>query len=249
MFWGDSEPKQGRNSLSKAVSSLRKQLSFQECNESSIIFADRFYVGLRAEFVSTDVADFDAHLKMARSFRSVQERIFHLAEAVKVYRGELLPEFYDNWIELERLKRSEQFESAIQELVNFYERTGNLMQALHYARLALTVDPFSEFACERIMRLLLAIHQPAEALHEFQAFSQRLKEQLGHEVAIISTRLRSLVDRANQQLSQLPQRDEIFRSLLRACGFVPIFPNIPRLSLCFRSFGNIAITVKTLQKH
>jgi len=250
MFWRDNKPKQGRNSLSKAVSSLSHQLSLP-VDSGSILYADRFYVGLRAEFVSTDVADFDAHLKMARSSRSVQERIFHLAEAVKVYRGELLPEFYDNWIELERLKRSEQFESAIQELVNFYERTGNLMQALHYARLALTVDPFSEFACERIMRLLLAIHQPAEALREFQAFSQRLKEQLGHEVAIISTRLRSLVDQANQQLSQLPQRDEIFSVSPKGLWIRSNFPQHPEtinlLSVFWQHCNNGQNPSKTLR--
>ncbi|MCX7969542.1 MAG: tetratricopeptide repeat protein, partial [Armatimonadetes bacterium] len=224
MFWGDSKPEQGRNSLSKAISSLRQQFSFSGDSTDSILYADRFYVMLRSEFVSTDVADFDAHLKLARSARSIPEKISHLTEAVKFYRGDLLPEFYDDWIEPERLRRSEQFENAIQELVDFHQQTGNIAQALHFARLALSVEPLSEIVCERLMKLLLAIRQPAEALREYQALLQRLKERLGSDALVPSTTLRSIAEQAEQMLRQMPQERKDFSSEPTNLVFCPNLP-------------------------
>lgn len=208
MFWGNSNSERGRNSLSKAVSSLRKQLSFQGGDKDSVIIADRFYVGLKSELVSTDIADFETHLKMANSARLTSERIFHLSEAVKFYRGELLPEFYDDWVERERLRRSGQFELAIQELVNLHEQMGDIKRALNYARLATTIEPFSEIALEQVLRLLLAINQPAEAIREFKFFLQRLKERFGSEAFVESTRLRLFVNQAEQRLNQLQRHKE-----------------------------------------
>lgn len=202
LFWGDSELELGRNSLSKALSSLRQQMMPPAGVQGGVLYADRFYVGLRAEYVTTDVAEFETRLRAARRARSDAERITHLANAVQLYRGELLPEFDDEWVEPERARRAEQFANAVQALVNLYEGMGDLEQALYYARLAVTVDPLSELACERLMRLLLTLQQPAEALREFQEFRRRLTGRLGQDAVCFSTHLTALAREAERRLAR-----------------------------------------------
>jgi DNA-binding SARP family transcriptional activator len=79
LMWPDAEPEAARNSLSAALSSLRRELG------DDVVCADRQNVALAPSAVSTDVADFDAALK----------RSDH-ARAVEIYRGPLLPHFYDD---------------------------------------------------------------------------------------------------------------------------------------------------------
>ncbi len=93
--------------------------------------------------------------------------------------GKLLPDFYDDWIEIERHRLSEKFEFAARLLVGLLERAGNLTQALSCARRALEAKPFSEVVCEQVIRLLLMLNQPEKALREFQSLSQHLKNRLG----------------------------------------------------------------------
>lgn len=216
MFWSESELAKGRNSLSKAISSLRKQFSPISWDNSSILYADRFYVGLKPELVTTDVSEFDANLRSAQIVHSEIERIRYLEEAVKVYSGSLLPEFEDVWIEPERLRRWEQFESAVNELVNANLRAGNWDKALEYSRLALSVEPLSEIACERLMKVLLALNQPAEALREFHSFRERLIEHFGQNAPVFSHRLKTLVNDAERQLEN--ERKKVSAS--------PFFPKV-----------------------
>jgi len=204
MFWGDSDPEQGRNSLSKALSSLRHQLMPPTGEQDSVLYADRFYIGLRSEHVTTDVAEFEACLKAARCARSDVERVAFLSDAVCLYRGELLPDFDDAWIEPERARLAEQFASVVQALVSLHERMGDLNQALYYARLAVTADPFSEVACERLMRLCLALRQPREALQVFEGFRRRLTETFGRDARFFSPHLSALAREAQNHLAQLP---------------------------------------------
>ncbi|MFA0778479.1 MAG: hypothetical protein PVTTEEND_002193 [Candidatus Fervidibacter sp.] len=203
MFWGDRDPEQGRNSLSKALSSLRQQLMPPAGGQGGILYADRFYVGLRSEHVTTDVAEFEAHLNAARSARSDAERVAHLANAVRLYRGELLPDFDEAWIEPERARRAEQFAHAVQALVSLHERMGDWEQAIHYARLAVAVDPLSEVACERLMRLFLALQRPTEALQAFEEFRRRLTDAFGRDAQCFSPHLPALAQEAQHQLAQL----------------------------------------------
>ena len=79
LLWPDAEPEAARNSLSAALSSLRRELG------EEILVADRYSVRLSPGAVETDVAAFDSALK-SQDF----------ARAVELYRGPLLPGFYED---------------------------------------------------------------------------------------------------------------------------------------------------------
>ena len=79
-LWPDAAPEAARNSLSAALSALRKELG------DDAICADRNVVGLSPNTFSTDVSAFDAALR---------ENDF--ARAVGLYRGSLLPGFDEDF--------------------------------------------------------------------------------------------------------------------------------------------------------
>ncbi|MEJ7612796.1 MAG: tetratricopeptide repeat protein [Candidatus Fervidibacter sacchari] len=237
MFWGESEPEQARNSLSKALSSLRQQLAFPDSVSGSPIYSDRFYVGFRSEHMSTDVLEFENHLRAARTAYSVQEKISHLTNAIQLYRGELLPDFSDDWVEIERVRRAEQFSEAVREIVNLYERTSDLKQALHFARLGLKFEPFSEDFCEQVMRLLLATNQPAEALREFRNFSQRLEANFGNNAISLSPRLIALLREAERKVSSSQQQFPTLDALSGKGEFQPLIGTVTLLTFTWKQRG------------
>jgi hypothetical protein len=61
----------------------------------TVFITDRATVGLRASAVSTDVAEFEAVLESARCGRNHREQVHWFLEAVELYRGELLPGYFE----------------------------------------------------------------------------------------------------------------------------------------------------------
>ena len=105
MLWPEADFESGRNNFKQALASLRRQMEPTGVPPGSVLEADRFSVRLRPESVSTDVAAFEAALKTAA--RSPGGRREALSCALDLWRGDLLPGFYDDWIpgERERLSR------------------------------------------------------------------------------------------------------------------------------------------------
>lgn len=96
LFWPDKDPALARNSLSVTLSSLRKLLG-----ESLV--SGRLQVGLNPDFVTTDVAEFEARLKAG-----------DVAGAANLARAEFLPGLYDDWVITEREHLVARLETAQQ---------------------------------------------------------------------------------------------------------------------------------------
>jgi predicted ATPase/DNA-binding SARP family transcriptional activator len=79
LLWPDAAPEAARNSLSAALSSLRRELG------DAVLQADRYTIALTPGSVSTDVIAFDTALKRG-----------DFANAVEIYQGHLLPGFHED---------------------------------------------------------------------------------------------------------------------------------------------------------
>jgi predicted ATPase/DNA-binding SARP family transcriptional activator len=178
LLWPDCTPEAGRQSLSKALSSLRHQLEPPGVAPGTVLLADRRSVRLSPACVTTDVARFETALKDAARARSPVERVRRLMEAVQLHRGELLPGFYDEWILRERERLGELLHQALCQLIAYFEQAGDLDRALGYARSAVSADPLREEASVELIRLLAARGEPAEALREYAKLERMLREEL-----------------------------------------------------------------------
>lgn len=99
---GDGEMGAGRNSLQVALASLRRQLEPPGIPLGSVLRADRSVVRLNPIAYQTDVARFEAALKAAARSASPEKKREALDQATALFRDELLPGFYDDWIVEER---------------------------------------------------------------------------------------------------------------------------------------------------
>jgi len=91
LLWPGVELAVGRNRLRQALSALRSLL--EGPGQPRVLLADRLGVRVAPAAFDCDAREFETHLRAGR-----------LAEAAACYRGELLPGFYDTWIDDERCR-------------------------------------------------------------------------------------------------------------------------------------------------
>src|SRR5437762_3283528 len=102
LLWPQTEPSSGRNNLSRELSSLRRQLEPPGVPAGAVVVADRDSVQLNPAACATDVQAFETALRNAARARGSAERVACLTEAAELYRGELLPGYFEGWVLLER---------------------------------------------------------------------------------------------------------------------------------------------------
>jgi DNA-binding SARP family transcriptional activator len=127
LLWPECEPQAGRNNLSQALSSLRRQLEPSSVPAGAVLVADRATVRLNPEAVTTDVAAFQTGLQSAARAKSSPERVPLLAHAVALYRGELLCGYYEPWILGERESLAERYFQALRQLLGLLEQAATCM--------------------------------------------------------------------------------------------------------------------------
>jgi len=194
LLWPACEPHSGRQRLSTALSWLRDHLEPPGVPAGAILIADRAAVGLDPKAITTDVADFQAACSAglppggyadrkvgattAKQAGSGAEQTELLAQAAALYRGELLPGYFDDWILQERQWLAETYFQALGQLLAHLERASEFERALDYARRGVSADPLREEAHRDLIRLLAAVGQPAAALRQYHELERLLQEQL-----------------------------------------------------------------------
>lgn len=177
LFWPDSPSDAARNSLSQALSSLRRQLEPPGVVTSSVLIATPVAVGLNPTTVTVDVREFEALLRQAsRTAPGPARRLLH-EQAVAMYQGELLSGHYDEWIPVEQRRLADLMLQACLDLVANDEAAGDGESALRYARRILELDPLSEPAFQVMMRIHAAAGRQTAALEQYQALQDALRRE------------------------------------------------------------------------
>uniref|UniRef100_UPI0037521AB6 adenylate/guanylate cyclase domain-containing protein n=1 Tax=Armatimonas sp. TaxID=1872638 RepID=UPI0037521AB6 len=122
IFWPETTPESGRHNLSHALSSLRSLLEPPGVPAGTVIIADRFTVELNPDAFTTDVAEFDQALRSAAQARNTPEHASLLALALEKCTGELLPGYYEDWIEPAQERIRQRFEQAATQLSALQQR-------------------------------------------------------------------------------------------------------------------------------
>jgi TolB-like protein/DNA-binding SARP family transcriptional activator len=184
LFWGDHGGVQARDNLKHALSRLRQSLG--QAGSTSII-ADRQTVRLEGGAVEVDGASFEQLLRIGTTQS--------LAEAVALYRGELLEginvrsALFEEWLLSERRRLQRLYEGTLVRLIEISGREGRRDAAANAARLLLASDPANEAACRGLMRCHADEGRPAQALKVYDELCARLRKELGVAPEQETTRL------------------------------------------------------------
>jgi DNA-binding SARP family transcriptional activator len=93
--------------------------------------------------------------------------------------GDLLPDWYDEWVLLERERFRQLRLRALDALCERLTRAGRLREALEAGHAAVAADPLRESAHRALVRVHLAEGNAAEAIRQYRLFRRLLRERLG----------------------------------------------------------------------
>jgi len=115
------------------------------------------------------------------AFEKVAGDRSRLAEAIDLYRGDLLPEVYDEWLDVIRERLRDAYLRCLTDRVSEARRNANLPLAIDTARRILAVDPWREDVVRRLVTMRYESGDRSGALSEYAAFAKRLREELDAE--------------------------------------------------------------------
>jgi adenylate cyclase len=173
LFWPELDTARASNALSQALHVLRRGLV-----EDALINRGKEEVGLVEGQLRCDAIDF-AEAYAARQW----------AASLELYRGAFLEGFFvadaspelEAWIEDERARLAKMALDAALTLALENRRRGDLSLAAHWIGWAGTQAPYDEAVLHARMSILAQQGDRAGALHAYDLFVRRSREELGME--------------------------------------------------------------------
>ena len=181
LLWPDSSEAQALNNLRQLLHQLRQ--SWPEADAFLSAPATMLALPAGRELkVDTDEYERAAAAAFAadRGSDAAALRVaFELAEGL--YRGDLLPDSYDEWIAPERERLSAGHERVLDRLIGLLEEQGDYGAAIEHAQRRLRLDPLDERVCRSLMHLHALNQDRAGALRVFRSTAALLDRELGVE--------------------------------------------------------------------
>lgn len=167
LFWPEHNQERGRNALRQMLHALR-----QDLGPGVLVGRGEEEVGLDTEAFWCDASAFDDALDAGR-----------LADALELYRGDLLPGFFltkspgfERWLEDERARLRERASGAAWTMAEASETHGEASAAGFWARRAVLRSPDDERAYRRLIELLTRLGDRPGALRAYEDLTRRLAE-------------------------------------------------------------------------
>jgi len=203
LLWPQSELKAARTNLSVALNALRRQLEPPGVPQGAVLLADHFQVRLNPFAFTTDVEDFEKALREAEAEAGTDQRATLWMTAVDLYRGDLLPGFYGDWVLSERDRLHDAYLFALRQVVRKLAETRQYEMAIEYAHRTVQADPLREESYRNLMRLYLVVGRPEEARYQYQTLERLLHKELQ---AAPSAATRQLAEQLKQTTGEMGTR-------------------------------------------
>ncbi len=223
LFWPDTQEAQARTNLRNLLHRLRRLLP----QADTFIHADANLIAWRPDAPFTcDALEFDAAVDAAESHLQSGDRQaaeMALRRAVHLYRSDLLPGHYDEWLLPLRERFRQRAFYALEMLTRLLEERQAWQEAIHYGQRWLRLDPLNEQAYRCLMRLHTAQGNRAAALQAYHTCVTILQRELGVEPDEATQALyRQILQRKPERppepiprrLSPLIGRDETWQRLV-----------------------------------
>lgn len=187
LFWGDSSDTEARNSLRNALAVLNKKL------EPDLLLTDRQSLQINPETpVWVDVLEFESQATLFLEASTPNTDRVDL----ELYQGDLLADFYDDWVFPHREHYKNLFLKTLLQLTQELRSKSDYAQAIQYAQKALQYDPANERAHQHLMFCHMAQGDRSAALQQYETCQQALWEVLAVEPATATVALYEWIKQA-----------------------------------------------------
>jgi DNA-binding SARP family transcriptional activator len=194
LFWPELDTAHARHALSQAL---------QFCDITWAIMRLRQGAARRSALTQNGYGTM-------RSSSRVGPRGFAAAEAMALYRGDLLEGFFltdapafDHWLEGERARLRERAARTARRLAEQLEDTGDLNAAVQWARRAAELVPYDEAMVRQVIRLLDDAGDRAGALRTADRFARWVAAEFDASPA---PETQALIDQTRRRASPAPDR-------------------------------------------
>jgi adenylate cyclase len=169
LFWPEQDAEHARNALSQAVHFLRRSLG-----PDSVMGSNGDGLCSNARDIWCDTLEFEEALDSGL-----------LADAVHLYRGELLEGFhvadapeFDRWVEGERQRLSDRYEKALAATAEQKQAAGDWDGAIREWRRLAGREPLDSRVALRLMRVLAEAGDPAGAVQHARLHEALLRQEM-----------------------------------------------------------------------
>ena len=198
LLYPDDEENAARAKLRATLSDLVKTLP-QPASQYVVVNTDKVSWNPETE-VWLDV-DVFAHAAADRR---------RLAEAIELYRDDLLPEIYDEWLEAIRERHRNAYLRCLTERISEARRNANLALAIETARKVLALDPWREDVVRRVIAMRYEAGDRAGEMQEYASFAKRLQDEMGAKPMAETT---TVAERIAKDEAPDDEQDEPTRSV------------------------------------
>ncbi len=215
LFWPDSTESQARTNLRQLLHHLRSSLP--DCDD---------FLGIEKHMLrwrndknfSCDVGELECAVSAQaeepgkKISSALRER---LESAARLYRGDLLPGVYEEWVREERQQLRQHYVAILSRLVTHLDTTKEYSAAISYGERLLSCDPLSEANYQKLIRLHALNGDRAGALRVFQQCAEVLRRELNVEPGISTRKLSEEIERLHPApiAAQTPPSRSPVRSL------------------------------------
>lgn len=184
LFWGDSSENRARSCLSTALWRLRKILEPQGIPKGTYLLTPSpGEVGFNSQSNHwLDAAEFESHAKsiLAKPYQDLATgEVRQLEKVSKLYSGDLLEGFYDDWALTERERLRSLYVKSQAHLLGYYSQKAGYDKALTCGHRILNLDPLREEIHREMMRLYMVSGRRAQAVRQYEKCCKILEAELG----------------------------------------------------------------------
>ncbi len=164
---------------SQALASLRTGVWRMNRAWAGCVVSDGTQLGIPAD-IAIDTAEHEVFTtRLLREHLEDQQWIAERSDVL--WRGELLPGWYDDWVVFERERHHQLRLHTLEYLAALMTRLHDLPAGLHLALEAVRAEPLRESAHARLIEVYLAEGNVCDALRQYEWFRELLKRELGLE--------------------------------------------------------------------
>lgn len=182
LFWAESGTAQSKKYLRQCLwqlqAAFKKQLAVEH---GQFLLTNGDWIQINPELdLWTDVSSFEqfyVHLQSERTFSPQSLEKLQLAE--KLYQGELLEGWQQEWCLYERERLQNMYLAILGKLIVHSEARGEPEAGLGYGARILEIDPAHERTHQQMMRLHYLAGDRTEALRQFDYCADILRRELG----------------------------------------------------------------------